>query len=56
MGLKQKDIELIALIIQLAFKYGWPAVMSLIEALKKEEITLEDVKGLKIEDDGPFIP
>ena len=58
MGMKQKDLELIAFIVQLAFKYGWPAVMTLIATLKKpdDEITLEEVKGLKIDDDEPFIP
>jgi len=35
-------------ILGLAAKYGIPAIQSAIEALGKEEITLEDIQGLKI--------
>jgi len=35
-------------ILELAGKYGIPAFQSAVEALGKEEVTLEDIQGLKI--------
>ena len=56
MSLKTKDIELIAAIIKILVVYGWPALQTFLESIKKEEFTLEDIKGFKIDDDEPFIP
>jgi len=55
--MKQEDkIALIVLIIQMAIKYGWPVIIELIENLKKDDITLADIKALAIGDDEDFIP
>jgi hypothetical protein len=56
MSLKTKDIELIVLILQILIKYGYPALISFIATLGKDEFTLEDIQGFKIDDDEPFIP
>jgi len=41
-------VAVIETILELALKYGIPAVKSAIEAMGKEEITLEDIIALKI--------
>ena len=40
-------LELLALIAGLVIQYGVPAVQAGIQALGKEEVTLEDIEALK---------
>jgi len=40
-------LNLITLIVGLVVQYGVPAVTSAINALGKEEVTLEDIEALK---------
>jgi hypothetical protein len=55
--MKQEDkLAIIVLFIQMAIKYGWPVIMALIENLKKDDITLDEIKALVIGDDEDFIP
>lgn len=42
------ETAIILALLDAAIKYGIPAVTSAIVALNKDEITLEDIEGLKI--------
>lgn len=40
-------IEIFGIIAQLIIQFGWPAVQAGINALGKDEVTLEDIEALK---------
>jgi hypothetical protein len=44
---KSEVIDLAGLIAGLILQYGLPAALLMIQAFKKEEITPEDIQGLK---------
>lgn len=45
--MNQATLQLIASIIGLVIQYGVPAVQAGIQALGKEDVTLEDIEALK---------
>ena len=45
--MNQATLQLITMIMGLVIQYGVPAVQAGIQALGKEEVTLEDIEALK---------